>query len=547
MKLSSLILRFRQVLQKIFGRKFPVVPSLNNTPQRPISIISVRFSDEFEQNIACSPCAANPLNQLITVDNTANVFYYSLSEAINEGLAKAKHDLLVVVHEDVYLPEGWHACLETALAALEAYDTEWGVLGTAGVSAAGVLHGHYSDPNNYCNTFKTNEWFTPISSIDEHLMIFRKSSGYSMDNLHPGIHGIGTDLVLSAQQKGARCYVINAPSIHKYKDAQGKIINSIDDSPKIIDRVNYAYIADKQCCDDYIRYKWDALTPFSSIVTQYEKWWHPADDLKGLSQEILACLDNPIILLGKGGGGSRMLSFLVEDCGVCLGNKVNISGDCMDMVIAVYQGVIEKYKCKAAWQKDLVVSQLRLAAVRMLKSMDSAKRMLWGFKLPENLLLLPELNQAFPCARYIQMFRNPVKTCLRRTHMTARLDNQIGRVTLPLAYREAGLPVAQILTDSSALHMAYTTLHQLKCALSFCRKQLDPSRYYEVYFEDLLTKPDESVRNACNWLTVKQVSHTLASEVDLKRVSRPGIMYQEDIETKVKEILRPLMTTLNYE
>ena len=131
--------------------------------------------------------------------------------------------------------------------------------------------------------------------------------------------------------------------------------------------------------------------------------------------------------------------------------------------------------------------------------------------------------------------------------MTARLDNQIGRVTLPLAYREAGLPVSQILADSSALRMAYTTLHQLKCALSFCRNQLDSSRYYEVYFEDLLTKPDESVRNVCNWLSVKQVSHTLASEVDLKRSSRPGIMYQEDIEKKVKEILRPLMTTLNYE
>jgi hypothetical protein len=129
----------------------------------------------------------------------------------------------------------------------------------------------------------------------------------------------------------------------------------------------------------------------------------------------------------------------------------------MDMVIAVYQGVIEKYKCKAAWQKELVVSQLRLAAVRMLKSMDSAKRALWGFKLPENLLLLPELNQAFPCARYIQMFRNPVNC---PGHTCARLDGA-NRVTCHLTRKLAGFSETHLLC-------AATTLHQLN--VHFIRK-----------------------------------------------------------------------------
>ena len=474
------------------------------------------------------------------------MFYYSLSEAINAGLDAAENDLIVVVHEDVYLPEGWQGCLESALEALEKDDPNWGVIGTAGITTAGVSRGHYSDPNNYCNTFKRGQLFDPVTSVDEHLMIIRKSSGLRMDGQHPGIHGIGTDLVLTAQSRDLACYVVNAPSIHKYKTGDGTVINTVDDSPKIIDRANYAYKADKYCCDEYISHAWDSITPFSSIVTRYEKWVHPTEQLAAIPEEIRAQLDSPSILLAKGGGGSRLLSYLVEDCGIWLGNDINVSGDCMDMVIAVYQGVIEKYKCKADWQKELVVPQLRLSAARMLQAMPADKRANWGFKLPENLLLLPEINEAFPSARYIQMFRTPVKTCLRRTHMTARLDNQIGRVTLPLAYRKAGLPVEQILSDSPALHMAYTTLHQLGLSLEFCRKNFSDDRYIELYFEDILSDPGKVLQSFSQWLGTTPTGSKLLNEVDTGRAANPNTTYSPETESRINELLAPLLQEINY-
>ena len=89
--------------------------------------------------------------------------------------------------------------------------------------------------------------------------------------------------------------------------------------------------------------------------------------IKEIQKQISEILDSPVILLGKGGGGSRLLSLLASDCGVFLGNDVNISGDCMDMVIAIYQSVIEKYKCKAEWQKKIIVPQIKLAAAKMLE------------------------------------------------------------------------------------------------------------------------------------------------------------------------------------
>jgi hypothetical protein len=218
----------------------------------------------------------------------------------------------------------------------------------------------------------------------------------------------------------------------------------------------------------------------------------------------------------------------------------------MDMVIAVYQGVIEKYKCKADWQKELVVPQLRLSAARMLQAIPAEKRTAWGFKLPENLLLLPEIDTAFPNAKYIQMFRNPVKTCLRRTHMTARLDNQVGRVTLPLAYREAGLPVEQILHDSPALHMAYTTLHQLGLSLNFCRNSLSGDRYTEIYFEDILKDPGDVLQRFSQWLNVKPTGSKLVSEVDIGRASNPGTSYSAETEAQIGELLAPLLQEMKY-
>ena len=524
------------------GRQFPVIPKSDRQPSRPISFVVVRFSKEIDHNIMISPCVHNPINQLIIVDNTSNIHYDSLSGAINSGLEQAENDLVVIVHEDVFLPENWQAKFEEVLEKLEKNDPQWGVLGTAGLTFDDISIGHYSDPTNYCNIFPNGGPFEKVKTVDEHLMVFRKSTGLKMDELHPGIHGIGTDLVINAQENGLNCYVIDAPSVHKYQDANGEKIKWAYQSTKIVDRANYAYLADKECCDDYVSHKWKKLTPFDSIVTHYKVWRDPNDELKKIPDKILEkFLDNPVILLGKGGGGSRLLSFLVEDCGVCLGNKLNISGDCIDMTIPIYKAVIEKHSCKADWQKNLIVPELRLAAAKMLLEMPEEKRKLWGFKLPENLILLPELNSAFPNAKFVQMLRNPVSTCLRRTHMTARLDNQIGRVTLPLAYREAGLDVKQILKDPTAIHMARTTLHQINMTMEFCRENFNNKNYIEIQFEDLIKNPIEILEKLSSWLGVSPKGNKLVSSVDKKRASNPGTTFLPEIEEKVKEVLKSVL------
>ena len=535
----------KRLRRRIFGRQFPKIKKSNRLPESQLSFVVVHFSNEYEHNILASSCVNYKFNQLITINNFSNLNYDSLAHAMNAGIEKSENEIIVIVHEDTFLPDGWQSELELAIENIQKTDPNWGVIGVAGLDTKGIPAGHYSDPNNFCNTFNKGESFVGASSIDEHLMIFRRELNPKADENIVGIHGIGTDMVLTAIENGNKCYIINAPSIHKYKDGNGKIIQRIMDSPKIKDRLNYAYKADKACCDEYVSKKWDKITPFDSIVTHYEKWTDPAEEIKLFPKNIIDKLDSPIVLLGKGGGGSRMLSLIAGDCGIFLGNDVNISGDCMDFVISVYKSVIEKYKCKAQWQKNNIVPELKLAAAKMLneyfdKTGISPNNILWGFKLPENLLLLPEINIAFPNARYVHMLRNPVETCLRRTHMTARLDNQVGRVTLPLAYRSAGLGVEQILKDSPALHNAYTTLFQLKNALEFCKENFNSDKYYELNFDDILNSPTKTRDELCDWLGVQPASNKTVEEVDIRRAKKPKEEYSAEMIKKIEEILKPL-------
>src|SRR5262245_49896161 len=132
--------------------------TVQNKPTRPLSFVVVIFSNEYFHNILRSDCVRDPFNQLIIIDNTANLYYHTLSEAINAGLAQARHELIIVVHEDVYLPTGWQACFESSLRTLEQFDPHWGVLGTVGWTEEGKLVGHFRDPRGARNTFEQGKF-----------------------------------------------------------------------------------------------------------------------------------------------------------------------------------------------------------------------------------------------------------------------------------------------------------------------------------------------------------------------------------------------------
>ena len=62
----------------------------------------------------------------------------SAAAAYNAGIEKATTDLLVLVHQDVYLPRGWLSGLARAVAAIAEQDPDWGVLGVWGAQSSGL-------------------------------------------------------------------------------------------------------------------------------------------------------------------------------------------------------------------------------------------------------------------------------------------------------------------------------------------------------------------------------------------------------------------------
>lgn len=511
------------------SRVLPSLPS-HGRPRRPLSLVVVHYSDDFVHNLMRSPCVADPLNELVVVDNRGNVHFDTLSQAIIAGLARARHDLVAVVHEDVLLPSGWQQALDTSLDELERADPDWALAGSVGWREDNTLAGHYSDPADYLQLFEGRR-FEPVARIDEQLMVMRRSRPLPLDPHLPSIHNLGRDLPLSARAQGRRTYVIDAPTIHKYADADGRPILCRADSPKIQARTGYAWRADYACSNDYFERKWRpgaAAAPRNVAVAD-------------------ATLDRPLVLLSRGGGGSRLLATLARDAGVFLGNQRNVSGDSLELVLALYKCVLNRYHRHPQWQQRAGVDELRAAALQM-RGQGGAPAC-WGFKLPESMLVLEEILAAFPDARFLHLVRDPLATSLRRTHMTSRLDNQVGHVALRAAYRHCGRPLEAVFDDPPPVHMALGSRHQIEGTLDFLAA-LGPERSLQLRFEDMLADPRGELARASRWIHGATRSLAtepeLAREIDPDRPRRSAQAVAPAVEAQVAGLLADLRIRLGY-
>ena len=135
--------------------------------------------------------------------------------AYNAGMTKAKTDLIVFAHQDMYLPERWPLDLENALRALERSDPHWGVLGAWGPRASGERVGFVYDGGWRRVLGHPYEGGVEVDSLDEVLLVTRKSAGLRFDPAVPGFHMYGADICLeSRKRQGRKCYAISAFCIH---------------------------------------------------------------------------------------------------------------------------------------------------------------------------------------------------------------------------------------------------------------------------------------------------------------------------------------------
>jgi hypothetical protein len=235
--------------------------------------------------------------------------------------------------------------------------------------------------------------------------------------------------------------------------------------------------------------------------------------------------DRVVLLTGRGGAGTRLLSRLAVDAGVFIGHEVSRSGDSTEWAELTYRMVAD-----VGGQRDLPRGsryrrELRATAERILAAAPRGRSGRWGLKLPETMLVLPLFIDAFPRAQVIHLTRHPISSSLRRTHLTSRLGNPVGDIALPAAYEFCGRTAEWIVTDEPYLHNAYAWNYQVTRVLHYARQGLPATQYCELKYEDVCRHPDGAFEIIRSYLGCVDCRGTASVVVDL---ARTGSWDQDD-------------------
>jgi hypothetical protein len=255
----------------------------------------------------------------------------------------------------------------------------------------------------------------------------------------------------------------------------------------------------------------------------------------------------PVILLGRGGSGTRLLAQLALSLGTFLGNELNASHDSVEWVETLYDLAIENLTAdvpSGSTRDRYWHNRLRRRASEILASGRCDPASLWGWKLPETMLILPQALRAFPRARVVHLVRHPVTSALRRTHVTSRLDNPVGRAVLPAAYRACGLDPDNIERDEPYIHNAVTWAYQVGGVLDTLRSMSVTEGWLQFRYEDICINSAEAQKRLTAFLGTA-APMTGPPEID---VSRTGDLRADDGKTeRIWSICGGLAFELGYE
>ena len=172
-------------------------------------VVAVNNREVFEHNFLASPCLRlSGDNQILVQEN-----FNSAAKAYNDAIDRAANDLIVFCHQDIVLPEGWLSELNRAFDDLEVTDPQWGVLGSYGKTQDGRGWGYvYSSGRDVIG--EPLQQPVPVQTLDEIVLVLRKSSGLRFDDSLPHFHFYGADICLRAARSGMRSYAVSTFCIH---------------------------------------------------------------------------------------------------------------------------------------------------------------------------------------------------------------------------------------------------------------------------------------------------------------------------------------------
>jgi hypothetical protein len=176
----------------------------------PITIVTaVNNREVLDSNLLVSPC--------LNADHARHIMvqegFGSAALAYNNAIDRSQTDLMVFLHQDMILPIDWLVNFRDAVRYVEEMDPQWGVLGIYGMPVDGHGRGHlYSNGRGMLGV----PFVVPqlVQTLDEIVLVLRKSSNLRFDDKLPHFHFYGTDICMAAAKQGRNSYVIPAFCVH---------------------------------------------------------------------------------------------------------------------------------------------------------------------------------------------------------------------------------------------------------------------------------------------------------------------------------------------
>ncbi|RYG34272.1 MAG: hypothetical protein EOO01_32425 [Chitinophagaceae bacterium] len=168
-----------------------------------ICTIVTRFDEYEEMKRSFEQCGFTGSCEYIVADNSRQNQFDAFT-AINQFLREAKGEYIIIVHQDVRCIDPMTR-LQEILSNLTLSDDRWAVCGNAGAI------GYHQDLRYLVNGGKTvthENLPARVYSLDENLLIVRRSAHLVVSADLQGFHLYAADLCLIADFLGYRCYVI---------------------------------------------------------------------------------------------------------------------------------------------------------------------------------------------------------------------------------------------------------------------------------------------------------------------------------------------------
>jgi hypothetical protein len=184
------------------------VPQFGRTPMSFIACVNDDM--QLDANLLASPALApGTPHELVLIRGAT-----SIGEAFNQTLKKVAHDIVVLVQQDIYLPWGWDTEFARGFEQAREHFGPLGVVGLFGVAYRGQER---TSVGRVVDRHKLLDKDVPLPALvdgmDEILLAVPRDTSLQIDPAL-GFHLYGTDLGLSAADRGLTTVVVDAPVFH---------------------------------------------------------------------------------------------------------------------------------------------------------------------------------------------------------------------------------------------------------------------------------------------------------------------------------------------